>query len=255
VLQTVDLPEPHYALTAYAAMADAYRAKDAARFDKAVSDYRGKLEAAGIHAADLKKGPREQLLNFIEPFYRGMVISVLAFLLSIFVWFAPERFEWARKSAVWLMVLALVVMSAGLVARMVLEGRPPVTNLYSSALFIGWAAAALGLVLEVIWPRAIGVAVSSMLGFGTLMIAHFLSLDGDTMIMLRAVLDARGDCALGLCGDICGGDHRDDLCDSRVLHAARHEGDGEGVFEHGVCDRVFRGAVQFCGDGARGDLG
>ena len=189
VLQTVDLPEPHYALTGYAAMAGAYRAKDAAGFGKAVSDYRGRLEAAGIHDADLKKAPREQLLNFIEPFYRGMVISVLAFLLSIFVWFAPERFEWARKSAVWLMVLALVVMSAGLVARMVLEGRPPVTNLYSSALFIGWAAAALGLVLEVIWPRAIGVAVSSMLGFGTLMIAHFLSLDGDTMIMLRAVLD------------------------------------------------------------------
>jgi ABC-type transport system involved in cytochrome c biogenesis permease subunit len=72
---------------------------------------------------------------------------------------------------------------------MFLEGRPPVTNLYSSALFIGWAAAALGLVLEAIWPRSIGVAVSSMLGFGTLMIAHFLSLDGDTMIMLRAVLD------------------------------------------------------------------
>jgi ABC-type transport system involved in cytochrome c biogenesis permease subunit len=188
-IQVVGQPEPAYALSAYAAMASAYRAGDAAGFAKAVADYRARLESAGIHAKDLRKAPREQLLNHVEPFYRGMVISVLAFLLSVLVWFAPERFEWARRTAVWLMVLALVVMTVGLVARMFLEGRPPVTNLYSSALFIGWAAAALGLVLEAIWPRSIGVAVSSMLGFGTLMIAHFLSLDGDTMIMLRAVLD------------------------------------------------------------------
>ena len=33
----------------------------------------------------------------------------------------------------------------GLVYRMVLEGRPPVTNLYSSAIFIGWGACLLGI--------------------------------------------------------------------------------------------------------------
>ena len=39
-----------------------------------------------------------------------------------------------------LMTLAFVLTTAGILARMWLEGRPPVTNLYSSALFIGWGS-------------------------------------------------------------------------------------------------------------------
>ena len=72
---------------------------------------------------------------------------------------------------------------------MVLEGRPPVTNLYSSAIFIGWGAMVLGLVLERIYRVGIGSVVASLAGFVTLIIAHNLALGGDTMEMLRAVLD------------------------------------------------------------------
>jgi ABC-type transport system involved in cytochrome c biogenesis permease subunit len=72
---------------------------------------------------------------------------------------------------------------------MVLEGRPPVTNLYSSAVFIGWAAAVLGLVLERLYRDGLGAAIASLVGFVTLVIAHNLALAGDTMEMLRAVLD------------------------------------------------------------------
>jgi cytochrome c-type biogenesis protein CcsB len=72
---------------------------------------------------------------------------------------------------------------------MVLEGRPPVTNLYSSAIFIGWATMVLGLVLERIYRVGIGNIVASFAGFITLLIAHNLAIGGDTMEMLRAVLD------------------------------------------------------------------
>jgi ABC-type transport system involved in cytochrome c biogenesis permease subunit len=181
--------EPHYAIPAYAAMSAAWRAKDASAFSNAVVAYREKLGAEEHLAADLGKAKREQWFNHIEPFYRGMVISVCAFLLAIFVWANPKKFEWARRSACWLMMLVLVILTAGIIWRMTHEGRPPVTNLYSSALFIGWAAAALGLILERIRPLSIGVSVSSLIAFATLLVAHFLALDGDTMIMLRAVLD------------------------------------------------------------------
>ena len=70
-----------------------------------------------------------------------------------------------------------------------LEGRPPVTNLYSSAIFIGWGSVGLGLLLEKFWRNAIGLVVGSSLGFVTLVIAHNLALDGDTLVMLQAVLD------------------------------------------------------------------
>jgi len=180
---------PHFALAAYGEIAAAWRAKDAAGFAKAVAAYTAQLTAENPLAADLSKAGREQKFNHLEPFYRGMVISVVAFLLSVLVWANPRKFEWARRSAFWLMSLTLIILTAGITWRMVHEGRPPVTNLYSSALFIGWAAAALGLLLERIRPLGIGVSVSSLIAFATLLVAHFLALDGDTMIMLRAVLD------------------------------------------------------------------
>jgi ABC-type transport system involved in cytochrome c biogenesis permease subunit len=65
-----------------------------------------------------------------------------------------------------------------------------VTNLYSSAVFVGWVAVALCLVLERIYKNAIGAGAGGMIGFGTLLIAHHLSLSGDTMEMMRAVLDS-----------------------------------------------------------------
>jgi ABC-type transport system involved in cytochrome c biogenesis permease subunit len=72
---------------------------------------------------------------------------------------------------------------------MVLEGRPPVTNLYSSAVFIGWGAMLLGIVLEKAFRAAIGSIVAAVAGFVTLLIAHNLALGGDTMSMMQAVLD------------------------------------------------------------------
>jgi ABC-type transport system involved in cytochrome c biogenesis permease subunit len=65
-----------------------------------------------------------------------------------------------------------------------------VTNLYSSAIFIGVAACLLCIMIEVFWKYGIGLMISSIIGFGTLIIAHHLALAGDTMEMMRAVLDS-----------------------------------------------------------------
>ena len=50
----------------------------------------------------------------------------------------------------------------------------------------------LGLILERIYRDSIGLVVSSCIGFVTLIIAHHLSFEGDTMEMMRAVLDTNG---------------------------------------------------------------
>jgi ABC-type transport system involved in cytochrome c biogenesis permease subunit len=97
--------------------------------------------------------------------------------------------ETLRRSSVWLILLAFAIHTTGLIYRMVLEGRPPVTNLYSSAIFIGWGAVVLGLILEKIHRNGIGAVAAAGIGFITLVIAHNLAIDGDTMEMMRAVLD------------------------------------------------------------------
>jgi len=72
----------------------------------------------------------------------------------------------------------------------VLQGRPPVTNLYSSAIFVGWAAVVLGAIMERLYKKGFGTAVAGAAGFASLIIAHHLAADGDTMEMMRAVLDS-----------------------------------------------------------------
>jgi len=111
----------------------------------------------------------------------------VAFLLGCAFWMTWS--EWTRRSAFYLLLLAAVVHTSGLIFRMYLEARPPVTNLYSSAIFVGWGAVLLGIILERIWRDGIGGVTASAVGVATLIIAHNLSLGGDTMEMLRAVLD------------------------------------------------------------------
>src|SRR6185437_2942859 len=169
----------------YAAMASAFKAGDVAQFNQAVTDYRAAL--APNFSRPLSKARWEVFFNQMQPFYAAMVIYVLAGVLALVYWIYMS--ETLRRTAVWLVGLALVIHTTGLLFRMALEGRPPVTNLYSSAIFIGWGACILGLVLEGFWKNSIGICVSSCVGFITLIIAHHLALAGDTMEMMRAVLD------------------------------------------------------------------
>jgi ABC-type transport system involved in cytochrome c biogenesis permease subunit len=175
----------HESVTFYAAMGAGYRAGDTAKFNKAVDDYTALLDKSYPKAAT--KGVREFAFNAFEPFYKASAIYVAAFILGLAFWVTAS--PWTRQAAFSLVGLAFIIHTGGLIFRMVLEGRPPVTNLYSSAIFIGWGACILGMVLERFYKDGVGIVVSSFIGFVTLVIAHNLALGGDTMIMLRAVLD------------------------------------------------------------------
>ncbi len=186
----LDAPRPNgvpidNAVRDWAKMAGALEAKQPDGFNAALLDLRSQLVPAQAKA--MAKARAEVFFNQMQPFYNAMVIYVLAGLLAIFSWFNLS--ETLRRSAVWLVWLAFVIHTIGLVYRMVLEGRPPVTNLYSSAIFIGWGACLLGIILERFHKNGIGLVVASGIGFLTLIIAHHLALEGDTMEMMRAVLD------------------------------------------------------------------
>ena len=173
---------------AHAAMAAAYAQGKPAEFNRALTDYRASL--AGKLDTELNKGRQEHLFNQFLPFYRSMMIYVVALILACASWLNWS--ENLNRAAFRLVALGAVVHTAGLVFRMFLEGRPPVTNLYSSAIFVGWGAVVLGVVLERIFRNGIGSVTASAVGFITLIIAHHLALTsstGDTMEMMRAVLD------------------------------------------------------------------
>jgi cytochrome c-type biogenesis protein CcsB len=179
------------AATSYAKLASAYRQGQTDVFNQTLAQYRQWLTKT--LAPELAKGEQEFFFNNLQAFLHTMIIYLFAFLLAVATMLTvslwPTLAEALRRSAFYLIVLAWIVHTAGLVFRMYLERRPPVTNLYSSAIFIGWMSVLLGLALEYFYRVGIGAAVASLVGFVTLIIAHNLALGGDTMEMLRAVLD------------------------------------------------------------------
>src|SRR5260221_1287446 len=77
----------------------------------------------------------EYLFNRAQPFLQAMVLYVIVLIFALFSWL-----KWPKtlgKTAVILLVCAFLLHTVGLLVRMYLQGRPPVTNLYSWALFVG----------------------------------------------------------------------------------------------------------------------
>jgi ABC-type transport system involved in cytochrome c biogenesis permease subunit len=185
LLRSVGSGEIHPIVVEYALIGDAYRANDWTPFNQhvaRVSDW-----FAREQPTPTKRASFEFLFNWLQPFTQSMTLYVLAFLLACASWLG-----WSsalRRSASYILLLALAIHTFGLVSRMYLQERPPVTNLYSSAIFIGWGAVIVALILERIFKDGIGAACAGAIGFVTLIIAHHLAGSGDTLEMLQAVLD------------------------------------------------------------------
>jgi ABC-type transport system involved in cytochrome c biogenesis permease subunit len=185
LLHSVGTGEIHPVVIEYATIGDAHRADDRSLFNQHVdfmADWFAKEQPNAT-----KRTSFEFLFNRLQPFSQSMALYVLGFLLACLSWLGWSRA--LNRSAFFVLLLALAIHTFGLFSRMYLQERPPVTNLYSSAIFIGWGAVIVSLILERIFRDGIGAACAGAIGFVTLIIAHHLAGSGDTLEMLQAVLD------------------------------------------------------------------
>lgn len=187
--------EPPAATMKLAAIFEAYGRDDVQAFNQALADYERLLADEPPVGLDMGITRFEAYFNHFAPFYNSIPLYFLALVLTVFAWLAkamsPRLSALLRSSAFWLIVITFAVHTFALGARVVISGRPPVTNLYSSAVFIGWGCVAVGLIMEVMFRLGIGNFVSAVAGIGTLIIAHLLAADGDTIKVLQAVLDTQ----------------------------------------------------------------
>ncbi len=175
----------------FVTMTTAYQNNQPDVFNQSVKEY--SQWVGQWYAQETNKGRKEAFYNYYQAFYKSIILYVLAFLLAAgaLLTFAisPKTSEVLRRTAFYLIILTALLHTYAIAFRMVLEGRPPVTNLYSSAIFIGWGCVILGILLERVFAVGLGSAVAAFAGFVTLIIAQNLAIDGDTMEMMRAVLD------------------------------------------------------------------
>ncbi|CAA9444692.1 MAG: Putative cytochrome C-type biogenesis protein [uncultured Phycisphaerae bacterium] len=163
-----------------------YGAKDAAAFNAAAADFRAHALAADPDRAG--KTGVEVFFNRVAPFYHLLGFYVLVFVLTVCSFLgAPGPL---RRAAWWVLVLTVLLHTGGLIFRMYLQGRPPVTTLYSSAIFVAYGGVLLAMVVERFFKNGLGLLVASVAGFVSLFVAHNLAgSDGDTLRELQAVLD------------------------------------------------------------------
>ncbi len=171
-------------------MQTAYREGNVALFNSELMEYGALLQRD--NPAVFEKLSFEVFYNRLGAFMKSANLYLLVFVLSLFGWlFRKDGLLGAART---MMVCAFIPHTFAIIARVFLSGYPPVTNLYSSAIFIGWAAVAAGIIIELAFRKkaaGMGNLVGGIAGFSTLLIAHFLAGDGDTMEQMRAVLDTR----------------------------------------------------------------
>lgn len=168
----------------------AWRERDGKSFEELASRHLAVVDPAVLGSGNHRGLATEVLLNRFSPFYVSTVLYLLAGVCCVLAW-AGFRFP-LQRAAAWIVWIGVAVHLAGLVMRVVITGRPPVTNLYSSFLFVSVGTVLLMQWVERFSREGILTLKGAIFGVVSLLWAYSSSVaDGDTMIVLRAVLDTQ----------------------------------------------------------------
>lgn len=169
-------------------MIKAYSDNDPVAFNAAVDDHLASVGQREIPGFAANMIGLERWMQATWPTGVAMFVYLSALVMGLVYFF----FGFAQlRRAVWgTLALAIVIHTVAILCRITITGRAPVINLYSSAVFIGWASVLFGLVVERIFKYGMGNVLSAASGVLTLLVAYGLN-SGDTMPVLQAVLDTQ----------------------------------------------------------------
>ncbi len=169
-------------------MANAYRGGDQAAFDTAAKSFAAAVAARAPAPSELKNIDREVGYNKFDAFYRAEMLYGFAFIAALLS--VAFRSRWIYALSILLAAGALIPHTYGIIARMLIMGRPPVTNLYSTFVFVGWTCALIGLAVEYFQRNRLGLITAGSMGLALLLVSGRFGADNDTMGVMVAVLDS-----------------------------------------------------------------
>jgi ABC-type transport system involved in cytochrome c biogenesis permease subunit len=101
-----------------------------------------------------------------------------------------NKARWLYGASLLLLGAAFLAHSGGMLMRMAIMGRPPMTNLYATFIFVSWVCVLLSFIAERFQRNSIGILSGSVSGFLLLAFSQRFYLQGDTMGQVVAVLDS-----------------------------------------------------------------
>ena len=167
----------------------------AARFQKnelemnnALLNYEKIVSDLSFSTVDVKKLKSETWMNDVNLFVKSLAFYILSFLLIGISWMAKPSFF--RNISFFSLIIGFLIHGYGIVMRMYIMGRPPVSTLYESVIFVSFILLLLAVALEYFRKDGLGIFVGSVGGSILHFIGFSYAADGDTLGMLVAVLDS-----------------------------------------------------------------
>ncbi|MEZ6008099.1 MAG: cytochrome c biogenesis protein CcsA [Planctomycetota bacterium] len=148
------------------------------------------VEAAATRRGEYRKVALEIAYYRLDPLFFGLLAYIFGFVLLAVTWLLP-RAKWVYIAALVALGVGLVFHITGITMRCMIRGRPPVSTLYETILFIGGCIVITCLAMERMNRQRIAVALAAVLGAASLWMAYRYELfrAEDTMPELQAVLD------------------------------------------------------------------
>ena len=152
------------ACEAYLAFRDTYKTRDVAGFALASKNLKESLQALSpeIYPTDTKLSVEVQYNNE-RPFAKAWIFYLLAALTSLFALRVKAKPIYWTAMLLYLGGLALHIY--GFALRCYIAGRPPVSNMYESVIWVGFGAVFFGLIFETIYRKRYYMLAGSTAGF------------------------------------------------------------------------------------------
>ncbi len=166
----------------------AYRTHNPEAFKSAVKQFNNYVVEKGKPSFNPWKIKLELIYNGLDAFYRAELLYGLAMMASLLGLLFLRR--WLYPLGILLLGSGALLHAAGIGLRMSITGRPPITNLFETFVFVGWMGAMLGLTLEWFTKKGMGLLGGSITALAVLLLSSRYNTDGDTIGVLVAVLNS-----------------------------------------------------------------
>jgi len=157
-------------------------------FDRAGYGFVESVLARAKHFRSIKFLSLEIFYNQLKSFAWAQLFYILAMILFFVNLFKPNPKFGPISLA--LIIGGFLFHTFAVISRILIMGRPPVTNLYETFIFVAWVSVIFGILSEFINRRGLGILIASVCGFILLLIAGKFSTEGDTLRVMGAVLNS-----------------------------------------------------------------
>ncbi|MCS5645876.1 MAG: cytochrome c biogenesis protein CcsA [Candidatus Marinimicrobia bacterium] len=183
-------PEPHQdailnALQQY--LAGRLEGQEAS-MKSAMANYKAALLMVPGELFDITVLKKETWMNRVNLFYTSVGLYLFAFILLGLSWMIQPLL--LKRASYALLILGFLFHAYGIYLRMHIMGRPPVSTLYESVIFVAFIVILFAIILEYFRRDGLGIFVGTVSGSIFHYIGFGYSADGDTLGMLVAVLNS-----------------------------------------------------------------